>query len=58
MTPADKERIDAMCHREMALMMRYSSLLQFPWNDEDAAKYFMDRWNTFAGASSDKSDSD
>jgi len=53
----DRAKIDAMSHLEMARIMRFSSLLTFPWSNEDAAKYFMDRWNMFEGAK-DESDID
>jgi hypothetical protein len=52
----DKAKIDAMGHHEMSLVMRFSSLLLFPWNNEDAAKYFMDRWNSFEGQNEGDSD--
>ena len=52
----DRAKIDAMGHLEMARIMRHGSLLGFPWNDDDAAKYFMDRWNMFEGSDEGNSD--
>lgn len=49
LSPEDKERIDAMGHIEMSRVLRFGSLLDFPWTNEEAAEYFMDRWNLFEG---------
>ena len=60
LTNEDRAKIDAMSHLEMARIMRFSSLLTFPWSNDDAAKYFMDRWNMFLdeGEEDDVSDID
>lgn len=58
LTSTDRERIDGLSHLEMARIMRFSSLMDFPWSDPDTGKYFMERWNMFEGQSGDQSDSD
>lgn len=57
LNPTDRERIDAMSHLEMARILRYGSLLDFPFADPEAGKYFMERWNMFEG-NNDPCDSD
>lgn len=57
-TNTDRERIDAMSHLEMARIMRFGSLMDFPWIDPDTGKYFMDRWNLFEGIRGDTSNPD
>ncbi len=49
LTNEDRTKIDAMGHLEMARIMRHGSWLGFPWNDDDAAAYFMEKWNMFEG---------
>lgn len=56
-TKNDRERIDAMSHLEMARLLRFGSLLDFPFADPEAGKYFMERWNLFEG-NNDSGDSD
>lgn len=58
LTTIDRERIDAMSHLEMARIMRFGSLLDFPWVDPETGRYFMERWNMFEGTKGDTSDSD
>lgn len=53
---ADKERIEAMGHLEMARILRFGSIFDFPWTNKEAADYFMDRWNMFEGENEGSSD--
>lgn len=57
LSQTDRERIDAMSHLEMARLMKFGSLLDFPFADPEAGKYFMERWNLFEGTN-DSSDRD
>lgn len=56
LNPEDKAKIDAMGHHTMAQYLRHHTLLSFPWDDADAADYFMERWNSFEGQNECDSD--
>lgn len=57
LSQTDRQRIDAMSHLEMARIMRFGSLLDFPFADPETGKHFMERWNLFEGKN-DPGDSD
>lgn len=45
----DRAKIDNMGHIEMARILRFGSIFDFPWTNKEAADYFMGRWNMFEG---------
>ena len=45
----DKDRIDAMGQTDMARVIRFTHIGQWPFNDDETGAYFLERFNELGG---------